>query len=319
MPRIHPAAGHLRRDDRSRNDRLRRGDQGRVRPSARVSGPSATGGTASRRFRTRPTPTAATSSTSSSPRCVPPRPPASALVDVLDVHWYPEAQGGGVRITEDRDRADAVVAAPACRRRGRCGTPTYVETSWITQDARVGAIRLLPRLREKIDAHYPGTRLAITEYNYGGGDHISGAHRAGRRCWASSAARACSPPPSGSLSGRQPLHRRGASTRSATTTAPGAASATRRSRRPTSDHGDGLGLRERRRGRPRGDRRDQQERRDESADLPVTHPVDLRAKAYAVTSASASMVRAENPTRTGRNAFRVTLPGASVTTIALTR
>ena len=29
-------------------------------------------------------------------------------------------------------------------------------------------------MREKIAAHYPGTRLAITEYNYGGGDDISG-------------------------------------------------------------------------------------------------------------------------------------------------
>src|SRR6185436_7835768 len=52
--------------------------------------------------------------------------------------------------------------------------PSYVETSCISQDAGVGAIRLLPRLREKIAAHAPGTRLAMTEYNYGGGAHISG-------------------------------------------------------------------------------------------------------------------------------------------------
>ncbi|HEV3027074.1 MAG TPA: endoglucanase A, partial [Planctomycetota bacterium] len=38
-----------------------------------------------------------------------------------------------------------------------------------------GPIRLLPRLREKIDKYYPGTKLAMTEYYYGGGDHISGA------------------------------------------------------------------------------------------------------------------------------------------------
>ena len=29
-------------------------------------------------------------------------------------------------------------------------------------------------MKEKIAAHYPGTRLAITEYNYGGGEHVSG-------------------------------------------------------------------------------------------------------------------------------------------------
>src|SRR5690606_36395816 len=37
-----------------------------------------------------------------------------------------------------------------------------------------GPINLLPRLQDKIDDHYPGTRLAITEYSYGGGAHISG-------------------------------------------------------------------------------------------------------------------------------------------------
>jgi hypothetical protein len=95
------------------------------------------------------------------------------LVDVLDLHWYPEAKGGGVRITENNNTtavAEARVQAPRS-----LWDPGYSENSWISIDARVGAIRLLPRMREKIAAHYPGTRLAITEYNYGGGSHISGA------------------------------------------------------------------------------------------------------------------------------------------------
>ena len=56
--------------------------------------------------------------------------------------------------------------------------PRYVENSWITRDGLPEgdkAIRLIPRVQAKIDAHYPGTRLAITEYNFGGGAHISGA------------------------------------------------------------------------------------------------------------------------------------------------
>jgi hypothetical protein len=95
------------------------------------------------------------------------------LVDVLDLHWYPEARGGTVRITEANNTAavaEARVQAP--RSLWDAG---YSENSWISIDARVGAIRLLPRMREKIAAHYPGTLLAITEYNYGGGDHVSGA------------------------------------------------------------------------------------------------------------------------------------------------
>jgi hypothetical protein len=94
------------------------------------------------------------------------------LVDVLDLHWYPEARGGGVRITEANNTAavaEARVQAPRS-----LWDPSYAENSWISVDARVGAIRLLPRMKEKIAALYPGTRLAITEYNYGGGDHVSG-------------------------------------------------------------------------------------------------------------------------------------------------
>ena len=37
-----------------------------------------------------------------------------------------------------------------------------------------GPIALIPRLQAKIDARWPGTRLAFTEYYYGGGADISG-------------------------------------------------------------------------------------------------------------------------------------------------
>ncbi len=94
-------------------------------------------------------------------------------MDVLDLHWYPEAKGGGVRITEQNNSADVVAARVQAPR--SLWDPSYQETSWITSDARSGPIRLIRRMQEKIATHYPGTRLAITEYNYGGGDHISGA------------------------------------------------------------------------------------------------------------------------------------------------
>jgi len=95
------------------------------------------------------------------------------LVDVVDLHWYPEARGGGVRVTEN-DSSPAVVAARIQAPRSLWDA-SYVETSWISQDARAGAIRLIPWMKEKIAAHYPGTRLAFTEYNYGGGRDVSGA------------------------------------------------------------------------------------------------------------------------------------------------
>ncbi len=94
------------------------------------------------------------------------------LVDDLDLHWYPEATGGGVRITGS-DTSAAVVAARVQAPRS-LWDPTYVETSWISQDYGYGAINLLNRTKGRIATHYPGTGIAFTEWNYGGGDHISG-------------------------------------------------------------------------------------------------------------------------------------------------
>lgn len=95
------------------------------------------------------------------------------LVDDLDVHWYPEATGGGVRIT-GTDTSAAVAAARVQAPRS-LWDPTYRETSWITNDYLNGPIRLIPGLQERIATHFPGTGLAVTEWNYGGGQHISGA------------------------------------------------------------------------------------------------------------------------------------------------
>jgi hypothetical protein len=95
------------------------------------------------------------------------------LVHALDVHWYPEAQGGGMRIVGD-DTSDASAEARMQAPRS-LWDPTYVETSWITDCCTSGgAIRLLPWIEDMIDARYPGTRIAMTEYDYGGGGHISG-------------------------------------------------------------------------------------------------------------------------------------------------
>jgi hypothetical protein len=96
---------------------------------------------------------------------------------VLDVHWYPEAQGNnamgaGTRVTEDNTDPGVVAARKQAPR--SLWDATYTEISWITGCCSGGPIRLIPRLRDKISANYPGTRLAITEYNYGAGGHISG-------------------------------------------------------------------------------------------------------------------------------------------------
>jgi hypothetical protein len=95
------------------------------------------------------------------------------LVDYLDLHWYPESRGGGVRVT-DASGSDAVAAARVQSPRALWDN-TYIDPSWIEDTIAMAPIRLIPRIKEKIAANYPGTKLAFTEWHFGGGAHISGA------------------------------------------------------------------------------------------------------------------------------------------------
>ncbi|HEX4054661.1 MAG TPA: glycoside hydrolase family 44 protein [Tepidisphaeraceae bacterium] len=93
------------------------------------------------------------------------------LLDVLDIHWYPEATGGGVRIITEESKPDIVAARLQAPR--SLWDPAYMETSWITKKTH-RPIDLIPTLEKKIAENYPGTKLSISEYNYGGGGDISG-------------------------------------------------------------------------------------------------------------------------------------------------
>ena len=99
-------------------------------------------------------------------------PAGHRLLDVLDLHWYPEATGAGTRIIEDS--ANAAIIAARLQAPRSLWDSTYTETSWITGCCSGGPIRLIPRLMDQIAAHYPGTRLGFSEYNYGGATQISG-------------------------------------------------------------------------------------------------------------------------------------------------
>jgi hypothetical protein len=93
------------------------------------------------------------------------------LVHALDVHWYPEARGTERITDEDASRAtiDARLQAPRS-----LWDPKYTERSWITEETKK-PIRLVPWLRDTIQRRYPGTEIAMTEYNYGATTHVSGA------------------------------------------------------------------------------------------------------------------------------------------------
>ena len=87
------------------------------------------------------------------------------LVDVLDVHYYPQASG--VSLSGDES---AATSARRLRSLRSLWDPTYGDESWIPD-----TVRLIPRMKEWIAAELPGTKLAITEYQWGNDDGLSSA------------------------------------------------------------------------------------------------------------------------------------------------
>lgn len=94
------------------------------------------------------------------------------LLDVLDIHFYPEAQGDGTRITTDKSTPGLDLARVNAPR--SLWDPSYVEKSWIAENLGGKPIVLLPRVQAQIAKVWPSTKLAITEYDYGGGKSASG-------------------------------------------------------------------------------------------------------------------------------------------------
>jgi hypothetical protein len=85
------------------------------------------------------------------------------LLDVLDVHYYP--QGTNVY----GNAADVKTAALRIRSTRSLWDPTYKDESWIND-----TVRLIPRLKEWVAQNYPGLRISLGEYNFGGEQHASG-------------------------------------------------------------------------------------------------------------------------------------------------
>ncbi len=94
------------------------------------------------------------------------------ILDVLDLHYYTEAKGEcGERSCSNYDNDGCVTARLNSVR--SLYDENYRENSWIA-DAGAEFFPLLPNIEQSIEKYYPGTKLAFTEYNFGGGDHISG-------------------------------------------------------------------------------------------------------------------------------------------------
>lgn len=93
----------------------------------------------------------------------------SRLLDVMTVHWYPDVHAGPVYSTN----TSPAIAWERMQVPRSLWDSTYIEYSWIGEWFS-GDLPIVPKLRELITTYYPGTKLGITEYDYGAGDHISG-------------------------------------------------------------------------------------------------------------------------------------------------
>src|SRR5262249_4048811 len=82
---------------------------------------------------------------------------------VFSVHYYP--QGG--EFSNDTSTAMQLKRNRSTR---SLWDPTYVDESWIND-----TVKLVPRLKSWVSSFYPGTKIALTEYNWGAEGHINGA------------------------------------------------------------------------------------------------------------------------------------------------
>ncbi len=87
------------------------------------------------------------------------------ILDYLDVHFYPQAQGVALApVGNDATQALRLRSTRAL------WDPTYRDESWVND-----AVQLIPRMKSWVAANYPGTKVALTEYNWGALDSLNGA------------------------------------------------------------------------------------------------------------------------------------------------
>ncbi len=87
------------------------------------------------------------------------------LLDLVDVHCYP--QGAGVH---GSDSDSPALRALRVRSTRALWDPKYRDESWIGQP-----VMLIPRIRAIVNKNFPGTKLCLGEYSWGGDHDASGA------------------------------------------------------------------------------------------------------------------------------------------------
>jgi hypothetical protein len=99
------------------------------------------------------------------------------LLDILDLHAYYAAKGA-----QFAPAGDTALQAARLNSTRAFWDPTYLDPEITDPDAAVRkekappfAIQMIPLMKRLVAENYPGTKLAITEYNWGGMESMNGA------------------------------------------------------------------------------------------------------------------------------------------------
>jgi Glycoside hydrolase family 44 len=94
------------------------------------------------------------------------------LIDVFDFHWYPQAEVKGQSPYSGKGM-DVSLNELRLRSTRDLWDPNYVQESWIRSSDR-RPTQVIRRIRGWIEKYDPGLGLCVGEYNFGGGDNITG-------------------------------------------------------------------------------------------------------------------------------------------------
>jgi hypothetical protein len=97
------------------------------------------------------------------------------ILDVFTLNYYSEAQGtDGYRVVMgSTPPGSAEVQAARVQAPRSLWDSSFREISWIKKNWPT-YLPLLPKVKQSIETYYPGTKLAITEWGFGGEGHITG-------------------------------------------------------------------------------------------------------------------------------------------------
>jgi hypothetical protein len=86
------------------------------------------------------------------------------LLNYLTLHFYPQAQGVYSSAADEQTRLLRLQTTRSLY------DPSYRDPSWIN-----ATVELVPRLKRWVESCYPGLKIGLTEYNWGGQEDMSGA------------------------------------------------------------------------------------------------------------------------------------------------